>query len=427
MKHPFLVFVLVGASVVAARPAAAVPSPSPRVVVLTYSGPIGPASSEFIVRGIAEAEAQNATAFVLELDTPGGLDSSMREIIQREMNARVPVIVFVAPRGARAASAGCIIVLAADVAAMAPGTNIGAAHPIYISGGAVSEKIVNDAAAYARSIATARHRNAEWAERAVRESVSATAQEALSLGAVDFTANDVDDLLAKLDGRTIHRGDGDAKLSLAGAAQSAIAMDARERILETLTDPTVAYVLFLLGVLAIVVEIFAPHGFLTGTIGAVAVILSLVGMINLPVQISGAALLILGMILLGLELKLTTNGVLILCGLIAFIFGSILVLPRVPGFRISPLAIGVVALLWAVMLGYVARLVMRSRHEPVLTGTQRVAGSSGVAKTELAPRGVVLVNGEEWDALADAPPIAKGDRISVVSIEGLTLHVRRIA
>ncbi|HXW17446.1 MAG TPA: nodulation protein NfeD [Candidatus Acidoferrales bacterium] len=427
MKHPFFVFVLVGASVVAARPAAAVPSPSPRVVVLTYSGPIGPASSEFIVRGIAEAEAQNATAFVLELDTPGGLDSSMREIIQREMNARVPVIVFVAPRGARAASAGCIIVLAADVAAMAPGTNIGAAHPIYISGGAVSEKIVNDAAAYARSIATARHRNAEWAERTVRESVSATAQEALSLGAVDFTANDVDDLLAKLDGRTIHRGDGDAKLSLAGATQSAIAMDARERILETLTDPTVAYVLFLLGVLAIVVEIFAPHGFLTGTIGAVAVILSLVGMINLPVQISGAALLILGMILLGLELKLTTNGVLILCGLIAFIFGSILVLPRVPGFRISPLAIGVVALLWAVMLGYVARLVMRSRHEPVLTGTQRVAGSSGVAKTELAPRGVVLVNGEEWDALADAPPIAKGDRISVVSIEGLTLHVRRIA
>jgi membrane-bound serine protease (ClpP class) len=233
-------------------------------------------------------------------------------------------------------------------------------------------------------------------------------------------------LLAKLDGRTIHRADGDVKLSLAGATQSAIAMDARERILETLTDPTVAYVLFLLGVLAIVVEIFAPHGFLTGTIGAVAVILSLVGMINLPVQISGAALLILGMILLGLELKLTTHGVLILCGLIAFIFGSILVLPRVPGFRISPFAIGVVALLWAVMLGYVARLILRSRHQPVLMGTQRVAGSSGVAKTELAPRGVVLVNGEEWDALADAP-IAKGDRISVVSIEGLTLHVRRIA
>jgi membrane-bound serine protease (ClpP class) len=399
----------------------------PQVIVLSYNGPINPASAEYVARGISEAETHNAAAFVLELDTPGGLDSSMREIIQREMNARVPVIVFVAPRGARAASAGCMIVLAADVAAMAPGTNMGAAHPIYISGGTVSEKILNDAAAYARSIASARHRNSEWAERAVRESVSATSQEALTLGVVDLTANDVTDLLAKLDGKTIHRTEGDVKLSLAGATRINLVMDSRERILETLTDPTVAYVLFLLGVLAVVIEIFAPHGFVTGTIGVVAVILALVGLVNMPVQISGAVLLFLGMLLLGLELKITSHGVLMLLGLVAFVVGSILVLPRMPGFRISAYAIGSVAVVWAVMLGAVVRLVLRSRHQPVLTGTQRVAGSLGIAKTNLEPRGVVLVNGEDWDALADVPPIVKGERISVVSVEGLTLHVRKLS
>jgi membrane-bound serine protease (ClpP class) len=425
MKPSLLAIVLLGATLLLAPIAGAATPPS--VVVLTYSGPINPASAEYIARGISEAEARNAAAFVLQLDTPGGLDSSMREIIQHEMNARVTVIVFVAPRGARAASAGCIIVLAADVAAMAPGTNMGAAHPIYLSGGTVSEKILNDAAAYARSIASARHRNSEWAERAVRESVSATSQEALSLNIIDLTANDVTELLSKLDSKTIHRADGDITLSLAGATQVEIAMDSRERILETLTDPTVAYVLFLLGALAVLIEIFAPHGFVTGTIGAVAVILALVGLISMPIQISGAIVLLLGMLLLGLELKVTSHGVLMLLGLIAFVFGSILVLPRIPGFRISLYAIGSVTLVWAVMLSAVVGLVLRSRHQPVLMGTQRVAGSSGIAKTNLAPRGVVLVNSEEWDALADAPPIAKGERISVVSVEGLTLHVRKIS
>jgi membrane-bound serine protease (ClpP class) len=425
MKPSLLAIVLLGATLLLAPIAGAATTPS--VVVLTYSGPINPASAEYIARGFADAEARNAAAFVLQLDTPGGLDSSMREIIQHEMNARVTVIVFVAPRGARAASAGCIIVLAADVAAMAPGTNMGAAHPIYLSGGTVSEKILNDAAAYARSIASARHRNSEWAERAVRESVSATSQEALSLNIIDLTANDVTELLSKLDSKTIHRADGDITLSLAGATQVEIAMDSRERILETLTDPTVAYVLFLLGALAVLIEIFAPHGFVTGTIGAVAVILALVGLISMPIQISGAIVLLLGMLLLGLELKVTSHGVLMLLGLIAFVFGSILVLPRIPGFRISLYAIGSVTLVWAVMLSAVVGLVLRSRHQPVLMGTQRVAGSSGIAKTNLAPRGVVLVNSEEWDALADAPPIAKGERISVVSVEGLTLHVRKIS
>ena len=399
----------------------------PDVFVLPYAGAITSASAEYITRGISEAEARNAAAVVLELDTPGGLDSSMRQIIQREMNARVPVIVFVAPRGARAASAGCLIVLGADVAAMAPGTNIGAAHPVYTLGGIVSEKILNDAASYARSLAAAHKRNVEWSERAVRESVSVTAPEALSLGVIDLIADDVADLLSKLTGRALHRPSGDVTLIVAGAQVITIEMDVREKLLAVLTDPTLAYLLFLLGALAIVTELVAPHGFVTGTVGAVAVLLALVGLANLPVQISGLALLVFGMVLLGLELKISSHGLLTFVGLLAFVLGSLLLLPRIPGYRISPWAIGTVTLIWVLMLGAVVKLVLRARRQPILTGIERVTGRVGVAKTDMAPRGVVLVNGEDWDALADTPPISPGERVTVVSVEGLTLHVRKIS
>ncbi|MGH9863953.1 MAG: NfeD family protein, partial [Candidatus Acidiferrales bacterium] len=310
------------------------------VVVLTYAGPINAISTEYISRGIAEAESRHASALILQLDTPGGLDSAMRKIVQAEMNTRVPVIVFVAPRGARAASAGCFIVLAADVAAMAPGTNIGAAHPILLSGGIVSEKIVNDAAAYARSIAAARHRNVDWAEKSVRESVSLPEPEALQQGVIDLAANDVADLLRNLNGRVVHASNGDVTLSLAGATQIAVDLNWSEEVLNTLADPTVAYLFLLLGILAIVVELFAPHGFVTGTLGAVAVLLALFGLTNLPVHFAGLLLLVLGMVLLGLELKITSHGVLTVAGLIAFIFGSLFLFPRVAGYAISPWAIG---------------------------------------------------------------------------------------
>jgi membrane-bound serine protease (ClpP class) len=406
---------------------AALPARATGVVVLTYSGPITPISADYISRGISEAEAGRAAAVILKLDTPGGLDSAMRRIVQAEMNSSVPVVVYVAPSGARAASAGCFIVFAADVAAMAPGTNMGAAHPVLLSGGIVSEKILNDAAAYARSIAAARHRNETWAEQAVRESVSITAEEALQQGVIDLMANNLGDLLRQLDGRVVHTPDGDKKLSLGGATPVSIGMNWREEIIGTLADPTIAYLLLLLGILAIVVEVFAPHGFVTGTLGAIALVLALVGLANLPVQLAGALLLILGMILLGLELKMTSHGLLMLAGLVAFVFGSLMLLPRVPGYRISPWAIGITALLWAVGLGAVVRLVLKARHRPVLTGIQRVIGSVGVVKTELAPVGVVHVNGEDWNAQADHPPIGRGEKIQVLEVDGLTLHVRKLA
>jgi len=399
----------------------------PEVFVLPYAGAITAVSAEYITRGIGEAEARNAAAFVLELDTPGGLDSSMRQIIQREMNARIPVIVFVAPRGARAASAGCLIVLGAEVAAMAPGTNIGAAHPVYALGGTVSEKVLNDAASYARSLAAAHKRNVEWSERAVRESVSATAQEALSLGVIDLMAGDVAELLSELNGRALHRASGDVTLTVAGAHVTTAEMDVREKLLAVLTNPTVAYLLLLLGTLAIVIELFAPHGFVTGTVGAVAVLLALVGLANLPVQIPGVAVLVFGILLLGLELKITSHGLLTFVGIFAIVVGSLLLLPRIPEYRISPWAIGTVTLVWVLVLATVVRLVLLARRQPILTGIERVTGREGVAKTDIDPRGVVLVNGEDWDALADAPPITRGDRVTVVSVEGLTLHVRKIS
>lgn len=395
--------------------------------MLPYSGPVGPATAAYFERGIAQAERQNAAAIIIELDTPGGLDTSMRQIVQREMSSRVPVVVFVAPAGARAASAGCIIALGADVIAMAPGTNIGAAHPVYSDGSTVSEKIVNDAAAYARSLAGVHGRDVQWAERAVRESVSASVQEAVQSGIADLIAADLNDLLAKLDGRQIRRASGGATIATRGDSIAMVELDSREKLVAIVTNPTIAYLLFLLGALAIIVEIFAPHGFVTGTIGFLAILASLAGIVDLPIQVAGAALLIAGMILLGLELKITSHGALTVIGLIAFIAGSFLVLPRMPGFAISAWAIVTVAILWAAILSGAVRLVLRSRHAPVLTGVQRVAGKTGVAKTDIAPRGVVLVNGEDWDALADASPISRGERIAVDSVEGLTLHVRKIS
>lgn len=423
MKSTMLLSGLLGVALLGLAPHA---EPA-EVVVLTYAGPIGPMSAEYIARGIDEAEAHRAAAVILRLDTPGGLDASMRQIIQREMNARLPVVVYVAPRGARAASAGCLIVLAADVAAMAPGTNIGAAHPVTLSGGSLSEKVLNDAVAYARSLAAARHRNEDWAEKAVRESASLPEAEAVRLNVVDLDAADLNELLSKLNGRAIRTGIGEVSLELAGSRMVWLEMSGREQFFNILAHPNLAYLLFLLGVLAIVVEAFAPHGYVTGTLGAAALLLGLMGMANLPVQWVGVALLLLGMVLLVLELKITSHGLLTVVGLAVFILGSVLLFPRVPAYQVSWWMIGSVCLLWAAGLTGVVRLVLKARRGPVLVGVERLVGTFGVAKTELAPRGVVLVGGEDWDAEAVPPPVARGEKIQVLAVQGLTLRVRKLS
>ena len=395
------------------------------VVVLTYAGAIGPMSAEYIQRGIGEAEARRAAAVILRLDTPGGLDSSMRQIIQRMMNARVPVIAYVAPRGARAASAGCLIVLAADVAAMAPGTNIGAAHPVQITGQAVSEKVVNDAVAYARALASAQNRNADWAEKAVRESASIPEDVALRLHVVDLAAADVDDLLARLNGRVVETRVGKTTLELAGARTFWLEMSVRERFINTLANPTLAYLLLVFGILAIIFEVLTPGGFVAGTLGTLALVLALMGLANLPVQVSGAALLILGMVLFVLELKITSHGLLTIAGLIALVLGSVLLFPPVPGYRVDWWAIAVVVIFWTAMFTFAFRAVLRAHRRPVLAGVEGLVGAEGVAKTELAPRGIVLIDGEDWNAEADPAPVNQGEKIQVLEVRGLTLRVKR--
>jgi membrane-bound serine protease (ClpP class) len=396
------------------------------VVLLRYSGPIGPVASSYVSRGIAEAEQAGAAAVVLELDTPGGLDSSMRVIIQREMNARIPVIVYVAPRGARAASAGCLIALAADVAAMAPGTNIGAAGPVGPEGSLTSQKILNDAAAYARSLAAAHHRNQAWAEQAVRQSVSVSADEALQLGVIDVVAPDLNALLRQLDGRRINGPKGEQLLSLASPTVIPVEMTWREHLLNGLANPDLAYVLVVLGLLAVIIEVFAPHGLVTGTIGALSLIVGLVGMALIPIGAIGMSLLVLGMVMLVLELKILSHGLLTFFGVICFALGSMLLVPHVPGYRLSTWLVALVALIWVAVTGIILRQVMLARRKPVLTGLARLVGAQGVAKTDLAPHGVVLINGEDWDAEAEIGPVDRGDRVQVFEVRGLTLRVRKI-
>ncbi|HEV2387508.1 MAG TPA: NfeD family protein [Candidatus Acidoferrales bacterium] len=396
-------------------------------VVLHYAGAIGPVAVRYIDRGIGDAERRGAAVVVLELDTPGGLGNSMRQIIQQEMNARIPVVVYVAPRGARAASAGCLIVMAADVAAMAPGTTIGAAHPLGPGGGPVSEKILNDAAAYARVLAAAHHRNQTWAEQAVRQSVSATADQALAGGVVDVMAADLNDLLRQLEGRRVPAFKGGQALALAPPQIVSVDMDWREQFLDGLARPDLAYLLVVLGLLGVIVEAFAPHGLLTGSLGALALLAGLVGLALVPVDAIGLALLAVGILLLVLELKISLHGVLALVGAGLFVLGSLLLVPRVPGYRLSTWLVALLALAWVGVTGVVLRQVMLARRKPVLTGIERMIGAEGVAKTSLAPRGVVLVGSEDWAAEAESESVGAGERVRVVEVQGLTLRVRRVS
>ncbi len=405
---------------------AAIQAEGSDVVVLTAAGPVGTFMAEYVERGITEAEARGAAAVVLRLDTPGGLDSAMRRIVQRTMNARVPVIAYVAPRGARAASAGCLIVLAAHVAAMAPGTNIGAAHPRYITGEDVSAKVLNDAAAYARSLAAANKRNGDWAEKAVRESVSATDEEALSLHVIETIEPELDKLLAQVDGRVVRTTAGNMELRTRDARQLWLGMNWRERVFSVLADPTLAYLLLVAGAVAIIFEIVIGGSIVAGGFGAIALFLGMCGLASLPVRASGATLLVLAIVLFVAELKVASHGLLTVAGVISFVLGSWLLFPRTPGYRISLVAIVAMAACWIAVLAVVIRLVLKARRAPVSGGTECLVGAQGVAKTDLAPRGVVFVGGEDWNAEADGSPVTAGNKVEVLAVDALTLRVRRL-
>jgi membrane-bound serine protease (ClpP class) len=413
--------------VTAAAPRAEAAAPPRAVATIVIEGVISPVTLRLIETAIDRATTERAQALVILLDTPGGLERSMRAIAQRLLNAEIPVIVYVAPTGARAASAGVFITMAANVAAMAPATNIGAAHPVALGGGADKEsmrKIENDAAAFIRTVARERGRNADWAEKAVRQSVSVTEREALKLKVIDLVADSVPDLLEKIDGRQVKTAKGEVTLATRDAPVKAIEIGMRDRFLNVITDPNVAYVLMTLGMLGLFFELSNPGVILPGVIGGISLILAFFAMQSLPVNYAGLLLILFAVVLFVAEIKIVSHGVLSIGGIISMILGSLMLFdaPEV-GFRVSwwVIAPGVAATA-GVFLFVIGAGVRALAGRPML-GAAGLLGEVGVARGALAPEGLVNVHGEIWRAITDGAAVDDGAAVRVVDVQGLTLKV----
>ncbi len=397
-----------------------------KVLVITVQGVINPVSSEFIRKSIDEAGTEGADALVVELDTPGGLDASMREIVKAINGSDVPVVVYVAPSGARAASAGVFITMAAHVAAMAPGTNIGAAHPVGLGGKmdkTMLKKATNDAVAYIKSIAERRGRNVEWAEEAVRKSVSATAGEALKLGVVDLVAADLEGLLARIDGMKVETAAGSRVIHTKGAVTERKGMGMRLRILAVISDPNIAYILMLLGFYGLFFEFTNPGAIFPGVFGGICLILAFYAFQALPVNYAGLLLILLAVVLFVLEVKITSHGVLTIGGVIAMTIGSIMLFEsRGPFVRLSIYIIVPAVLVTALFFSVTLGLAVKAWRRKPVTGVEGLVGLVGEAYTDISDGGMVLVNGEYWQAYSDEP-VAKGERVVVESVSGLRLKV----
>jgi membrane-bound serine protease (ClpP class) len=438
----------------------AVSTASPRLFVLEVSGPIGPATSDFIHRGLTQAREQGAAAVILQLDTPGGLDTAMRKIIQDILASPVPVVTYVAPSGARAASAGTYILLASHVAAMAPATNIGAATPVRIGGvpdpgggrqpskpdGAdkndkqdkkdakpakpgMDEKALNDAIAYIRGLAQMRGRNAAWAEKAVREAASLPAEEAVRQNVADFVAHDLQDLARQLHGRRVTLAGRELTLSTKGAELVTLTPDWRSKFLSVITDPNIAYILMLLGIYGIFFELWNPGFVLPGVVGGICLLLALYAFQVLPINYAGLALILLGVAFMVAEVFVPSFGALGIGGVIAFVVGSVILLDTdVPGYSVAlPLIIAVSATSAAFFLG-VVWFAVKARRRRIVSGAEELMGAAGEALDAFAEKpgsgyvGRVRVHSEEWQARA-RQPIKQGEAVAVVNRDGLTLEV----
>jgi membrane-bound serine protease (ClpP class) len=415
---------LLAALLLAPATGAAAPAP---VAHIEIEGVISPVTLRLVGLAIDRAQAERAQALVIQLDTPGGLERSMRSIVQRMMNADVPVIVYVGPTGARAASAGVFITMAAHVAAMAPATNIGAASPVALGGGAdktMLKKVENDAAAFIRTVATERGRNADWAEKAVRQSVSITEREAVKLKVVDLIADSLPDLLDKLDGRVVKLSKATVTLATKGAPVRPIEIGFRDRVLNVITDPNVAYILMMLGMLGLFFELSNPGVVLPGVIGGISLILAFFAFQSLPINYAGVLLILFGIVLLIAEIKIVSHGVLALGGIVSMALGSLMLFdaPEL-GFRVSWWAIvPMVGLTSGLFLFVVAAGVRALSHRP-LQGPSGLVGTLGVVRERLAPEGHVLVHGELWRAVAEGGSLEPGAQVRVLAVDGLTLRV----
>lgn len=422
-------------------------APAP-VMILPLAGTIGPASADFITRGLARADREGAQLVVLQIDTPGGLDTSMREIIKAMLASRVPVAVFVGPSGARAASAGTYILYASHIAAMAPGTNLGAATPVQIGmpspapssqpqaidkdkgsdesrapQDTLTRKQTHDAAAYIRGLAQLRGRNAEWGERAVREAVSLSANEALAQKVIDLIARDVPELLEKLDGRTVTTAAGDRVLATAGAATLTVEPDWKSRFLAVITDPSVALILMMLGVYGLFFEFSNPGFVLPGVVGAICLCLGLFALNMLPVNYAGLVLVLLGIAFLIAEAFLPSYGSLGVGGVIAFVVGAVMLIDTdVPGFGVPYWLIGSLALVSAAFIFLVAGVALKARRRPVVTGHEELIGSVGVMLDDTGTESWARVRSEQWQVQSPVP-LKRGQDIRVTARNGLVLTV----
>ena len=403
---------------------------APAIRHLNIAATINPATAAFISEQITLANQQNDAAILIQLDTPGGLDTSMREIVQAELNSDIPVIIYVGPQGARAASAGAIITLAADFAAMAPGTNIGAAHPVAIGPGnqpdsAMMEKVVNDAAAYARSLAQQRGRNQDWAEQTVRESVSISAEEALELLVIDFIADNPAELLQQLEGLTYLRDGKKITFSAPDGQLKTIEMNWRQRILAALSNPNVAYLLMMLGILGIFFEISQPGVILPGVIGAIAILLAFFALSTLPVNYVGVLLILLAVVLFILEVKVVSYGMLSIGGIISMAFGSLMLIDSSePYLQISRAVIAATVAVSASFFLFATWMVVRTQRRPVTSGQEGMVGECGQVTEAIDGTGQIFVHGEYWRARSKEQ-IAAGEEVIVVALrDGLELDVK---
>jgi membrane-bound serine protease (ClpP class) len=431
-------------------------------LVLQIDSAIGPASADYIIQGIEQAETDGNALIVLQMDTPGGLDSAMRDIIKAILASRVPVATFVSPAGSRAASAGTYILYASHIAAMSPATNLGAATPVQIGGApsfpetpkpkapaepaddkaaadegeaddssamppdAMKAKMVNDAVAYIKGLAETRGRNAEWAERAVREAVSLTANEALELNVIDIVADNVDDLLVQIDGREVDVVNQTVTLATADLEPVILEPTWRVQLLMIITDPSVAYLLMLVGIYGLLLEGYNPGGFVPGIVGAICLLLALFAFQVLPVNYAGLALMLLGIMLMIAEGFAPSFGVLGLGGLAAFVIGSIILMDSdVPGFAISQGIIGGISMAAGLAMLGLIYMLMRSRNRPVVSGVEGMLGQTAEVLEDFVGRGNVFLDGERW--LAESlQPMHKGQEVRVTGIHGLVVNVEPI-
>jgi len=398
------------------------------VYVIKVQSAIQPPVADFIAESITKAEQHNGDALVILLDTPGGLDTSMRDIVKSIMESNIPVIVYVHPSGARAASAGSIILLASHIAAMTPGTNVGAAHPVTIGKAKVDkemmDKIVKDAEAYVRSIAAKRGRNIEWAAKSVKESASIPAKDALDKNVVDIVAENIDDLLLKADGRTVETKKGKVTLKLKGKNKVEIDMPFKYKFLSYLSDPNVAYLLMMIGIYGILFEIYSPGSIFPGVVGGISIILALYAFQTIPITFAGVFLILLGIVFFILELKIISHGVLGVAGIVSIVIGSVMLidLPR-SIFAISWKSIIAVAILSGIFFFGVLSYAIKAQLSKVKTGKEGLVGGTGVAMTDIFKNGKVFLHGEIWNARSDEQ-INKGEKVIVTGVEGLMLVVR---